>query len=180
MTRARTFVDDLREEIIDPTLRALDMHSVVAADLLLGIAAHESGGFRHLRQSPAGPGVSLYQFEPWVAADVVVRYLDTRPDLRERLEDVAWPLVSSTVDWNDVDLPALRTKLIVDLRFATAVARLRLWMIPERLPRRPSRPTMTYVEALGRYWKRHWNTERGAGTVDAFARSWRAHVPAFK
>ncbi len=177
MAKARQFVDDFREEIVAPTIRDLGMHSREAEDLLVGSGAHESMGFRHLRQSPRGPGVSPYQFEPWVAADVVVRYLDTRPDLRDRLEAAAWPLVSSRIDWKNLDLRDLRSKLICDLRFATAVARLRYWMIPEPLPRRLELPDdLEYVTALGRYWKAHWNTELGAGTVDEFVASWRAHV----
>ncbi len=197
MAKARQFVDDFREEIVAPTIHDLGMWSREAEDLLVGIAAHESGGFRHLRQSPRGPAVSPYQLEPWVAADVVVRYLDTRPDLRARLESAAWPLRSSSVDWANLDLRDLRLKLICDLRFATAVARLRLWMIPEPLPRLEdfeggrhlsvvadalqnvqvdNSSNLEYVIALGRYWKAHWNTELGAGTVDEFVASWRAHV----
>ena len=177
MPKARQFVDDFREEIVAPTIKDLGMHSPEAEDILVGIAAHESMGFRHLRQSPRGPAVSPYQMEPWVAADVVVRYLDTRPDLRDLLEAAAWPLTSSKVDWANLDLRDLRSKLICDLRFATAVARLRLWMIPEALPSRGDlSDDLEYVTALGRYWKTYWNTEYGAGTVDEFVASWRAHV----
>ena len=56
-------VRDLRVEVIRPALRALDLWSPAAEDLVLGTAAQESG-LAYLRQIGGGPALGLWQIEP--------------------------------------------------------------------------------------------------------------------
>jgi len=59
--------------------------------------------------------------------------------------------------------------LMVDLRYATAIARLVYWRVPKRLPEADD------IEALARYWKTHYNTPLGAGHEADFRRSIESH-----
>lgn len=52
--------------------------------------------------------------------------------------------------------------LITDLAYATAMARLVYYRRPEPLPEAHD------LDGLARYWKAHFNTDLGAGTVEGF------------
>jgi hypothetical protein len=166
-------VADFRLEIVRPTIERLGAWSSAAEEILVDTALHESRGLRHIRQRLRGgrPGVavSFFQIEPVTALDVCLRYLARREDLRIRLEGAVWILATPEIDWQEVDLAVLERKLLVDLAFATAVARLRYWMVPAPLPAPGD------LAGLADYWKAHWNTRAGAGTPAKFKRDVRRY-----
>lgn len=149
-------IEQFREHVVDPALRAIAMWSPAAERLLLGTALQESG-FRYLAQRGGGPGRGLYQIEPETERDVWTNYLAYRPQLAARVRGfgVAGPG---------------EAHLVGNLPYATAVARLIYFRAPEALPGADD------IDGLADYWKRYYNTERGAGTAAAFARKLRKYL----
>ena len=147
------------ELVIRPTLEFLDLASPSAERLLLGTAITESR-LRHLRQFGGGPALGLYQIEPATHRDLFENFLDypRRHALRDRLQGLAAPSES------------LDRRLIANLSYATAAARLIYFRRPEALPDAGD------LQAIAGYWKAHYNTSRGAGTPWHFIKSAGSHL----
>ncbi len=144
--------EHLRVEVIRPTLERLRLHSPAAEKLLLGTAIAEStvGGETFLRQMGTGPALGIYQIEPGTNADVWQHYLSFRP------------LLAGRVLCFSAGAYAREEQLVWNLAYATAIARLVYRRAPEPLPAPGD------VVAIAAYWKRHFNTRRGKGTVEGF------------
>lgn len=148
-----------RFTIVQPVLARLGLPGeATAMRLLLGTAAVESG-LRHLAQLGSGPALGLYQIEPATHEDLWVNFLGHRQDLSERVRAFAHAGTPRAM------------QLAGNLDYATAIARLVYFRRPEPLP-------APEPEALGAYWKAHYNTAAGAGTVADFMRAWRLVEPA--
>jgi hypothetical protein len=143
-----------RSLVIVPTLTRLNLDSQVARELLLGTALQESG-LNHLVQEGGGPARGLFQVEPATHADVWANYLHYRPELLQAV-------LALTAPWPDRD-----AQLATNLVYEAAIARLVYLRAPEPLPATPD------PDLLGAYWKAHYNTAGGAGTVTQFADTYR-------
>ncbi len=157
--------DDLVRDVLRPVLADLGLASPAAERLLVGTAAHESL-LGELRQNAAGgrPGVArgIYQIEPWVVDDFARSWLAYRPAWRDRLGAYLAPAPA-----------ALEVRLAGDLVYQTALARLLYYRVPAPLPAADD------LVGLARYWKDHWNTAAGAGTVEKWLADWRRLVAPF-
>jgi len=159
----------LRLQVVEPVLRAIGMGGEAAIRLMLGTAAVESR-LRYLAQVGGGPALGIYQMEPATARDIVGRYLDQRQDIASRLSDALAPCAPAPRGWRHMPDGALCFRLAADLAFATALARVRYFWVPEPLP------DASDVPAIARYWKRHFNTLGGAGTEAKFIDAYREIV----
>lgn len=134
-------------DLITRVLKEVALYSPAAVNLLLGTAAQESGFGTYLRQVK-GPALSVFQIEE-----------ATFLDLRERMHPI---------------LPEIRTwsflRLEWDLRAAILAARLKYRSIPKPLPEPDN------LLELAAYWKRWYNTEQGAGTIQQFIRNYKHYV----
>lgn len=152
----------LQEHIIVPTLTAMDMYSPAAVNLLMGTAMQESHCGKYLVQLGGGPALGIFQVEPATAQDIIFRYLKKRPQLCKRF-DAGWSGVNKEpINWQDVELKQVCKELVGNLHFATAMARIRYWMVPEPLPAADD------IAGLAAYWKTHYNTHLGRGTEAEF------------
>lgn len=131
---------------IRDVLKDIHMWSLAAEYLVLGTAAQESGCGKHLEQMNDGPAVGMYQIEPWVYKDMV---------------DIAVPVLERKTGLNKKYFPEDADLLKFDLRLATISCRLQYARFSEALP-------FPCVTGLGAYWKKYWNTEKGAGTIQEF------------
>lgn len=148
--------EHFRRLVIRPTLGVIGMHSLAAERLLLTTAIAESG-LRYLEQLGGGPALGVYQVEPTTLADVWGRYLcEKRPDLRDR---VAGLMTGEPVE----------RRLVTNLAFATAIARVKFWMSPAPMPAAED------AEAMGRFYKAIYNTAMGAANADTFAEQYRLY-----
>lgn len=132
-------------DLIERTLASIDpvLATPVAVNLLLGTAAQESSLGRYLRQIH-GPAVGAFQMEPATFEWLQAKYEDKYPEILGRsAQDMEW-----------------------DLRLAIIMARLRYRAIPLALPAGD-------IATLAAYWKRHYNTPLGAGTVEEFEANYR-------
>lgn len=148
-----------RECIIEPVLHFLDLYSPAAVELLMGTAAQESHFGTYLKQID-GPALGIYQIEPATHRDLWDNFLTHRRDLSAKLGNLTsagWPLDS-------------KERLIGNLYYATAVARLIYYRDPQPLPAHDDLP------GLAAYWKRVYNTAKGKGTVKEFLKNYRRLV----
>ena len=144
---------EVLDHIIRPTIGHMGHGGANAENLILGTALVESG-LRHLVQI-GGPALGIFQMEPATFRDHQ-EWLDARPDWRlsEQIE------VVTGVDPQGAE----PDDLIFNLRLACAFARVHYLRRPGALPDSP--------EGQADYWKRHYNTHLGRGTVDHYMRAW--------
>lgn len=150
-------ISQFRRHVLQPTLRHLDLYSPAAEELLIGTAIQESG-LCHLHQWQGGAGRGIYQVAPATHDDLLFNYLAHENDLRTRIGRLVAPT------------PNRIEQLIINLAYATAIARVIYYRQPEPLPAADD------VEGQAQYWKRHFNTEKGTGTASDFHINYMEHV----
>jgi len=148
-------VSQFRQLIVDPALQVIEHYSPAASDLVMGTAAVESR-FEHIKQLGTGPALGFFQMEPATHNDIWNNYLAYRRELRDQIVNACESIVEP--------MPAER--MMYDLRYASMMCRVHYLRVKEALPSSNS------PEDLGAYWKRHYNTELGAGTVDKFVEAY--------
>ncbi len=148
---------DLREIVIQPTLKKLNLWSESAENLLLGTAAQESLMGRHLKQIQ-GPAIGIFGCEPPTHNDIWSNYLMYRGELMSAVLKLTVPNTMRTeqLAWN--------------LKYAAAICRIHYLRVKEPLP------DPNDLVALACYWKNHYNTHLGKGTVEDFVKSYTAMV----
>ena len=162
----------LLDAVIRPACRSLAaavgeprLDTTPAHALLLRIAAVESR-LEWRRQRRDGPGSGWWQVEPLTAADML-SWMAMRRHWRawarilcpSGAADRYFAADVGAHDWASIEL---QQRLIVDPFFACQMARVKLWRAPDPLPIQGD------VRGQARYWKRHYNTELGAGTIEDF------------
>jgi hypothetical protein len=138
----------IRSLIIKPALIDLVMYSEDAEELLMFTCAAESNGGQYLKQIK-GPALGIYQMEPSTYNDIWQNYIKEKTN-------VALVLLSN---FEAARMPS-EDRLIYDLRFATAMARLHYARIPEKLP--------GHLDVVGiwEYYKKYYNTAAGSAQQD--------------
>lgn len=149
----------LRKEVIAPVLDVLGLWSRAAENLLLGTAAVESQLGHYLRQKGGGPALGIYQMEPATHNDLIVNYLD---------HPKRFALKESVFSW--AVSRGLASEMVWNLAYATAMARVHYYRVPEALPNAED------VAGMASYWKAHYNTHLGAGTAAKFVSAYQAMV----
>lgn len=148
------------EQTIRPVLQILDAPKPeAAADLLLGTALQESD-LLHRRQLGGGPGRGLFQMEPATHEDIWANFLRFRPQWARRVEGLLSRPGAERLE-----------ELEQNDRYAAAMVRVHYLRVPDPLPDAGD------LEGLAQYWKQHYNTARGRGTVDQFIARWRTRLP---
>jgi|TARA_Y100000296_G_C5171504_1_gene257537 hypothetical protein len=158
---------ELRTLIIEPTLREMEglwkgIYSEQAVNLLIGIVFQEStiGGVTHLKQVK-GPALGIYQIEPETHTDLWETYLAYRPDKASFMRG----MIKQHSAEGEEDF---HQELIYNLKYATAVARLKVWRVSFK-DKGVSWPKVpTNVWALGEIWDKCYNANPEKGTVIQF------------
>lgn len=156
------------QETIAAALTAIDeltanqfrLHSPAAVELLVGTALKESGGLRWRRQLNHGPARGLFQMEGATYDDIWRNYLAFRPALADAIRSAFTPAGGElTFD-----------QIVDDDAYAAVMARLKYYRVPAPLP--PAGD----VQAQARYWKEHYNTKLGKGTVASYVETWTTYT----
>jgi hypothetical protein len=148
--------DQLRLLIIRPTLLSLGLHSPEAEELMMGTCAQESKGGTYLKQVQ-GIALGAWQMEPTTHDDIWARYLPH--------QTIKCSLM--------VNHCQIRTKpdaniMIYHLTYACSMARLAYARHNEVIPKT--------IEEQATYWKRFYNTGKGAGEVDEYVKNYQLFV----
>ena len=145
----------LRLHVVRPVLEYLDPvipYSLTAENLLLGTCAVESDMGAFLVQN-GGPALGIYQMEPLTHNDIYNNFFIYNPVIEKKVMD----LITKVFSVNGMTPKDMTGNLL----YATAMARVHYYRVSEPLPENTP-------EALGAYWKQHYNTPLGKGTVDKF------------
>lgn len=145
----------LREYIVRPALKAIEMHSAAAENLVMGTAAQESL-LKWVKQLGGGPALGIFQMEPFTHDDIWATYLISRGELQHKVLSA----ISTSV-------PPPSDRLMWDFRYAAIMCRLRYRRVRDPLPDEHD------VHAMAAYWKRFYNTAAGKGTVEEFVDRYR-------
>lgn len=140
--------------VIRPVLKDLNLWSAPAEQLLLGTACVESECGRWLAQQNDGPAMGIFQMEPATHWDNLI-WLDSQTPLKQKVRQ--WGMVG-----------ALHEDLAGNLCYAAAMARIKYLRDPEPIP--------DYRAGQAQMWKRIYNTELGAGTVQKYLDAWNRFV----
>ena len=135
------------EDLIVRVLQEHDLPSSAAVNLLLGTAAQESKFGTYLRQI-RGPALGTFQIEKVTFEWLKIKFENRFPVIRG--------VQFAELEWN--------------LYMSILFARLLYLIMPEPLPEPDD------IEALGRYWKKYYNTPLGAGTVAEFVKNYQTYV----
>lgn len=150
--------DQLRDLIIVPALHDLVLFSDAAVELLMFTCAVESDGGTYLKQIK-GPALGIYQMEPETYNDIWQNYLRGKNSL----------LMMLLSNFQCAYMPS-EDRMIYDLRFATAMARIHYARIAAPLP--PS----SSLDGMWSYYKNYYNTSNGAAEKDASIAKYKAFI----
>ena len=155
--------------VILPTLSYMGekFNTPAAQQLLLATAAQESHCGHFLHQI-GGPAVGIYQIEPATFDDLEENYLKYEPSIARKVNELARSPALTRKPGGEIHDKT--SQLIGDLHYATAVARAQYYRFSEKLPE------FDDFEAMWSYYKRYWNTDRGAATRGEFKNNWNAFV----
>ncbi len=133
----------LRSLVIKPALEDLLVYSDEAVELLLFTCAAESNGGQFIKQIN-GPALGIYQMEPATYNDIWQNYIMHKKDLTLQL-----------LHHFEASRMPDETRLIYDLRFATAMARIHYMRVKQPLPK------LYDIDGLWTYYKAFYNTSLG-------------------
>jgi hypothetical protein len=159
--------EQLREYVIRPALKRVDLWSPAAEDLLLGTAAHESAMGTYIKQIK-GPALGIYQIEPATHLDIWENYLKYKTGLRDKIIATIPPMLRNTRQ--GFERRGEHSMLITDLAYATIMARICYLRAPTALP--PEGDLQGYAA----YWKQYFNTPLGAGTEQQYAAHFQKYI----
>jgi len=148
----------IRNIVIKPLLEDLEQFSQVrysdfSENLLIATAAQETHCGEFLSQEN-GPARGIYQMEPATAVELVHNFIMPKYPRWQQIFEKNSVFVLQTITAAD--------QLCWNLRFATLMARLFYFRVPDPLP------IETTMETLWAYYKPHWNTSLGKATFEEF------------
>ena len=146
---AKMLASQMLALVIRPALEKLSLWSLSAEELVLGTAIVESG-LTYLKQHGDGPALGLWQVEPATHDDLYTNFLNYRPELGSKLMELRAAGLS------------LDENLATNLMYGAAVCRLCYYRKPDALPEAGD------IEGQASFWKQHYNTIFGAGTVSKY------------
>jgi hypothetical protein len=135
--------------IICLSITPLGRWSQDAEEILLMIAAHESGFGKHLAQI-GGPARGIYQMEPATEQDIWKTYLSFRPEMIKKITEVCGVPGPDSL------------QMQYNMIYSTIMARLKLWRAPGKLPAAHD------VDGMARYCKDNYNSKLGKATVEKY------------
>lgn len=144
---------DLRqitEHVIDPALKAVDLYSPEASQLLLLTGFVESR-YKYVAQLGSGPARSFWQVEPNTVRDHYKHYL-------EPFTERTWK-VNGLRAHGDY---SIEDELSLNMGFAVVMARLVYRRKPTPIP------ALGDIEAQAYIWKKDYNTLEGSGSEEKF------------
>lgn len=148
----------LRERIIKPTLQYIEdeiPYSKEAEDLLVATACAESQCGYYIDQIN-GPARGIFQMEPATETDNIDNYLVYRDGLYEIYQDFLHVL-----------------EPMYNPYYAAFQARIKYYRDDRPIPQYLG-DMDSYLESLGGYWKRVYNSYQGKGTIEGFIDKCRA------
>ena len=127
-----------------------------ALDIVYATGLVESK-YEYIQQIGQGPAKSFWQVEPETAVDNCKNFISARPELLQKCADI---LNVDPYHFIDPDIDTWDWILRTNIAAGVLHCRIKYWRVPE--------PIEKGSEGLAKYWKEHYNTEEGAGSVEHF------------
>lgn len=144
------------KDLIESTLKDVDLYSEDATNLIMGTIAQESAFGTYIRQLYNGPAIGIVQMEPATHDWLKSNYLAIKPNLVKKIIKSCGIICFKT------------EYLEYNLKYAIIFCRLRYLVVKEPLPNN--------LHGYAKYWKKYYNTELGKGTVDEFISNYKKFV----
>jgi hypothetical protein len=141
----------LKELVFKPALIDLLMYTDVALELMVFTCANESQGATFIKQEAIGKtkaALGIFQMQPEDYNDIWFNYLPHKPNIMLQLTHSF-----------EVNRMPPEDRLVYDLRFATAMARIHYARVSEPLPF-----AAADIEGIYVYYKKYYNSELGKAT----------------
>lgn len=138
-------------QFIEDTLKEFGMYSDSAQILLFGTACQESSCGKYIEQLNNGPALGVFQMEPATHDDIWESVLNSRLDMSMNV------IQTSNIAMKGAE------NLKFNLKYAVIMCRLQYWRFPEKLP--------ATLNGAAKYWKKYYNTYKGAGTEEEFIKN---------
>lgn len=132
--------------LVTAVLQGINLHSESAVELLMMTAAQESHLGHYIKQVK-GPALGVMQMEPNTFKDITNNYLKYRPYVKDDITNFCNLKV-----WD-------KSALVYNLAFSIALARVHYYRVSEALPVKDN------LLALAAYYKKYYNTYKGAATI---------------
>lgn len=137
-----------------PSYRSINRKEVV--ELLLGTCAQESHLGKYRRQLGGGPALGIFQMEPATFNDIVNNYLIHRKSLHDKILEISCLKEFCSEDLVDNDVLSI------------CMARTHYLRRTEAIP--------SSLQGQAEYWKKHYNTYLGKGTVEEYISNYKRFV----
>ncbi len=143
------------KEVIESTLKDIELYSPEAADLVYNTGLVESK-YSYIKQIK-GPARGMWQCESWVAVDICKNYLKFRESLMKKVAKACkleWKyfLDPKEDEWEHI--------LTTNIAAQIAMCRLHYRRVPKPLPKT--------LKGQASQWKVYYNTSKGKGTPEKF------------
>lgn len=148
------------KDLIERTLKYIDLYSENAIYLLMGTAAQESRFGTDLVQMKGGPAKGVFQIEPATAEDAWNNYLGGKSELSVKIMGLRG---DSNAENEEDDLEW-------NLAYGICQCRVKYLRDPKPLPDKDD------IVGMAKYWKRVYNTNRGRGTKIEFVNNYHTYV----
>jgi hypothetical protein len=152
----------LRDLIVIPVLKSLNLFSDAAVALILGTAAQETHMGDYLVQTnlPVGKGgLGIYQIEEVTYNRIWDEEIQKNPERKNTIVKIL----------GYIDKPSPE-RLISDLALSTVIVRLYYYQINDPLP------SYKDIVGLAKYYKKYYNTEKGKATLREFIINYHEYV----
>lgn len=145
--------EQLLEHVVRPSLRDIGLWSPEAERLVMATGAVESD-LTYIHQIK-GPALGLWQMEPATHLDIWGNFLSHRTKLADAIVATTG-VIRAPGSAPDEDA------LIFNLKYGAAMCRVHYLRVPTPLP------GPNDLNGQAAYWKAHYNTHHGRGTVEHF------------
>lgn len=143
------------QHIINKTLHLAALGGHRAEFLVFATGAVESG-YKKIIQYSNGPARSFWQVEPATAVDIFNNFLKYNQKLLSKVKGITGLIIHP----DKITEPEAAWYLTTNLAFAIIMCRLVYYRVKDPLPEG--------INPCAHYWKQHYNTRHGKGTIEDF------------
>lgn len=148
----------LKEYIVRPALKIIDLWSPVSENLVYGTGSQESGRWTWIDQTTPGPGPA---YGPWQMEEPTY---DEHMDKLQKYPALLAKVNSLRLGDHELGISELHGNWFL----GAAMCRVHYLFRSPALPEDPND-----IASIGDFWKRYYNTSHGKGTVAEFIGNYR-------
>lgn len=151
--------DQLRD-LITRVLKEVNLYTESAVELLMLTASVESKLGYYVKQMGGGPARGIFQMEPTTYNDILDNFVHYKPQLQHivvrNVDNENLGYGSKDLEWN--------------IYHAIVMARLHYLRVKAPLPNKND------LRGMASYWKKHYNTYAGKGTVEKAVKAYKRYA----